>query len=120
MVKALTHPKLLQNLANFYPAVCTIQSRALAADTFGGQAETWSNVGGLVGIACAVAAMTGKEIKLPDETYVMNPFRIALAGDFPQITEAMRVTSGGVTYDILSVQSDSQSKATYLTCQVVK
>jgi hypothetical protein len=31
----------------------------------------------------------------------------------------MRVTSGGATYDILAVESDSQGVMTRLLCQVV-
>ncbi len=118
--KPLTRPGLMSALRNFYPQLCTIQTNTPAAqDTFGAQPTGWANKANHVGLACVLETRAGRELKLPDETFAIAPYRIALAGAYPTIAVKDRATVGSVTIDILSVQTDSQGVATYLDGQLV-
>lgn len=115
----LISPRMLGSLTAFYPSLCTIQQNTPVADSYGQPIAAWANLAGHVGLACAVMSGGGREMKLPNQTYTVASHVILLAGHYPTITTAMRAVVGGVNYDILSVESDSQSTMTRLACQVV-
>jgi len=63
--------------------------------------------------------LKGKEIRGPNQTYVVANTSIALQGHYPDIKESDRVIVGGTTYDILLVESPL-STMTRLSCEVVR
>ena len=117
--RAIFHPELLGDLGLFYASTVTIQEATEAQDSMGQPIATWANKTGHIDLSCAVSASGGTEVKLPDMTVAISTHRIAIAGTYAAITAKMRAVSGGITYDILSVEHDSQRKTTSLVCQVV-
>lgn len=115
----IIHPDLMTALANFYPSVCTIQSKVDAADSFGQLTSTWSNLASHIAIACRIAPNTGDERETREQAFTRVTHRIALRGYYPSITDQMRVVSGGINYDIERVEHDGQSESTYLMVEQV-
>ena len=115
----LIHPSLLARLWRFYPSTVTIQQYTAVQNTYGEEVKTWANLAGHIDLDCSKAAAGGREVKRPDGTIAVSPWRIAIAGIYASITPKMHAVLGGVTFDILDVQHDSQSKTTYLDCEVV-
>ena len=130
-MSTLVHPQMLAALADFYPSLCSLQSRAADVDVFGAPVVdaygvpngAYADVAGLTGIACSVnqppRASQAQEIRLPDKTVVSATHRIALAGYYPTITTAMVAVVGTVTYNVLSVAHDAQSASTWLLVELV-
>ena len=115
----LIHPSLLDRLWRFYPSTVTIQQYTAVQDTDGAEIKTWANLAVHIDLDCSKAAAGGREVKRPDGTVAVSPWRIAIAGIHTSITPKMRAVLGGLTYDILNVQHDSQSQTTYLDCEIV-
>jgi len=116
---SLIHPKLLESLPNHYPSTVTIQQYTATQNTYGEEVKTWAAVGTLRNLPCAVSAEGGQEVQRADGTIAISSHRIAIAGRYEAITPKMRAVSGGITYDILSVEQDSQGMTTSLACKVV-
>ena len=115
----LIHPSLLGRLWRFYPSTVTIQQYTAVQNTYGEEVKTWANLAAHIDLDCSRASAGGSEVKRPDGTVAISPWRIALAGTYTTIVPKMRAVLGGVTYDILDVQHDSQSETTYLDCEIV-
>ena len=114
------HSLLLSRLTDhFYPSTVTIQQYTATQDTDGAEVKTWANVAGHVDLACSRAAQGGDEQRRPDGTIAVSPWRVAITGYYASITPKMRAVLGGVNYDILAVQHDSQSDQTYLVMEIV-
>ncbi len=100
-----------------FPATGTVQLKTVK-NTKGNPTNVWADVAGLVNIACLIAADTAGEVRLPafaDRTHLA-----LLAGDFTTIEPANhRFVSGGVNYDILGVEHDSQGITTRLSLREV-
>ena len=125
MWSSIISPRLFSDfsdLSDFYAHTCTIQEATMAYDTFGEEVPTWSDVVGLVDLACTIAPAGGNEVKAPDGTYVVASHAISIMGDhFTSITEKMRVVVDGITtLDILLVTQDSQQETTHLDCRLLK
>lgn len=116
----LIHPKLLDNLADFYPQTGTVQRLNAAQDTYGQPVDAWQTINGLVNIPCRVSPVAVSETDTTEQTYGTITHRIALRGYYPGIDERMRFVSGGQAYDIQGVQSDPQSRSTYLDTEIVR
>jgi head-tail adaptor len=122
----LIHPKLLRNLADFYPQTGTVQRLNAAQDTYGQPVEAWQLISSrLINIPCRVSPGGGSpgavsEIKTAEQTYGRVTHRIALRGAYPEIDERMRFVSDGQAYDIQGVQTDPQTRSTYLDTEIVR
>ena len=114
-LRALFDPLMMTALDDFYPSLCTIQAstRARNAAT-GALVDTWADVAGLVGLACAIAPSRGSEVKRSDETYAVSEFVVSLPTYQPTITARHRAIVDGVTFDILLPQPDSHHGQTRL------
>ena len=117
---SLMHPRLLSTLGRLYPSLCTVQTNTPVQDTYGQPIEAWAALAGHVDLPCAIrpAPVAGGEVRRPDQTIVTAPYHVALPGYYSTITEAMRLTSGGRTYNILRVEHDQMRQTTRLTAEV--
>ena len=113
----LIHPKLLENLHNFYPSLCRIEVATETSDDYYDEVKSWAPK--YVDIPCSIATSGGQEVKRPDMTFVPATHRISLAYH-PGITEKMRAVVNGLTLDILLVEHDSHQITTRLSCEVVR
>jgi len=130
-VSALVHPHMLAALADFYPSLCTLQSRAADDELWGAPSVNaygvpdgdLADVVGLIGLACSVnqppRSSQAQETRFPDKTVTTATHCIALAGYYPTITTAMVAVVGAVTYNVLSVAHDAQSASTWLLVELV-
>lgn len=119
MVRPLIHPSMFARLHEFYPATVTIQEVTEGQDTTGAITEAWANKVGYVDLDCRLAPAGGKELKRPDETYVVATHVIAISDYYPGIDEKDRAIIGPQTFDILLVESDGQSESTRLQVRIV-
>lgn len=119
MVSDLIHPAMLDELPDFFPSTCTIQTNAETVDADGVVIDSWSDLAGHVDIACSVTPKSGEEVQQGDATYLAATDRIALQGYYSTITEKMRAVVGTTTYDILKVDGSSHEVLTALICRRV-
>lgn len=116
----LIDPSLLDSLGFLFNKTVTIQEATDTQDAFGAPTSTWANKTSHVAIPCVLSPTgTSGEVKRPDMTYVVAPFKFMLQGYYPLITEKMRAVCGSRNYDILLAKSDSQDVMTTLLCEVV-
>lgn len=119
-MSALIHPALLDQLDDFYPDTCTVQSGTLTRNAVGEKVYTWANVANHVSIPCARGQPSGAESEGSEQAFLLRTYRIALQGYYPVITEGMRaVYSDGTIYDIERVRLDQQATLTYLDVEIV-
>lgn len=119
-MSALIHPALLDNLFNFYPDTCTIQTGTASRDASGEKSYSWANVADHVDIPCARGTPSGAEAEGSEQGYLVRTYHIALQGYYPAITEGMRVVySDATVYDIERVRLDQQATLTYLDVEIV-
>jgi hypothetical protein len=112
-VPAIFHPNMLERLANFFPALCTIQSRVQTQDAVTGEITiTWADYAGHVDLPCSHGPSRGEEVKRSDQTYVVSNYTLALRGNYPTINETMHAVVDGTAYEILLVQWDSRGVKT--------
>ncbi len=116
--------------AGLFVSLCTIQSPSQAPDALG-QADltNWTDVSGMVGIACMASPLTinrpstSDEIQANSYTAEMDTFHVLLDGFYPTIRQRYRaVISGGpfdvaTALDIMGAESDSQGIMTRLACR---
>lgn len=115
MTRPLFHTDMMTRLADFYPSLCTIKNGTETQDPNTGEiTTTWANFAGHVDLPCALAATTGREVKVSDQVYVEADFTLSLASSHPDITEKMRAEVGAIAYDIVLVQTASHGMATHL------
>ena len=117
----MMHPRLLSTLGDLYPSLCTVQLNTPVQDDYGQPFEAWAALAGHVELPCAIrpAPIGGGEIRRSDQTIVIKPYHVALAGYYPTITEDMRLVSEGKTYDIIRVDHDQMKQTTRLTAEVI-
>ena len=116
-MRGIVDPRLMGALGSHFPSRCTIQYLTETVDTDGQMVKTWTDRH--ADVPCNVAPLKGREIKRPNQTYVVANTSIALQGYYPDIKESDRATVGGTTYDILLVES-LLSTMTRLSCEVVR
>jgi head-tail adaptor len=118
-VGSIVSPLLADRLVTFYPSQMTIQSRTDTRDSYGQPIPAWANVVGLVSLPCRIAAVNADERPGPDKTIVTVTHHTSIAGYYPTITVAMRAVDGGVFYDIVAVEFDSELVTTRLRVKLV-
>lgn len=118
----IVHPRLLQSLATFYPASCTVQAAANTNVKGDVIKAPWADLVGHVGLACRVSPVVGRsrEVRLPDQTYAVASHTIALAGYYPDIRPSMRAVVDGQAYDIEAVEHDGERATTWLQTRIIK
>ena len=120
MARDLIHPRMMRMLTpRFYPSVVTFQERTSSQDDYGQPVETWTNVSGLVELPCRFAPTGGSEPRSREQIVTVGTHRIALTAVYPVAT-AMRAVIGNVSYNILTVETDGQTNATYCNVEIVK
>jgi len=118
MTRAIFDPRMMVALADYFPSLCTIQEDVGVYDGYSDTSD-WQPVVGHVDIPCAHGPNKGREVKKPDQTYVVSNYTLSLRGYYPTITEKMRAVVDGVVFDILLVQCDSHGVTTrILTSEV--
>ena len=119
MTRSLVHPSLAARLSpHFFASTGTVQVAGIT-NTAGNPVESWSNLVGHVDLACAVSPVSATERRTDGHTYAESTHRALLAGPYPAIAAAHRFVSGGVTYDILGAETDSQGATTRMHLRVV-
>jgi len=119
MTRSIIDPRFMDTMGDYFPSLCTIQEDTGGEDANGAHVEAWGDFAGHVDIPCAHGPSKGNEIKLPDQTYVISNYTLALQGRYPTITEKMRAVVDSVVYEILLAQSDSHSTKTRILSRKV-
>ena len=118
----LLDPSLIQGLGFLFNKRLTVQANTPTRDDAGQPIEGWADLADHVDIPAVVSPVpAGKspEMRRPDGTIVVAPFKALLQGHFPAIREAMRAVVAGQAYNITLVQHDSQDLTTTLFLEVV-
>jgi len=119
-VVSLIDSRMLTRLAPVYYAdTVTIQSRTDTRDSYGQPIPAWANVVALTSLPCRIAAVSADERPGPDKTIVTVSHHISIAGHYPAITVLMRAVAGGVNYNIVAVEHDSEGVTTRLRVKLV-
>jgi len=111
---------MLVRLHEFYPVTVTIQEVTEGQGTMGEITSVWANKVGYVDLGCRLSPSGGKEVKKPDQTYVVATHIISIAGYYPGIDEKDRAVIGLQTFDILLVENDGQGDSTRLLAEIVE
>ncbi len=98
-----------------FPDTGTVQLKTVT-NTKGNPTNTWADVVGLTDIACLISAPVSRGvIESRQPAYAERTHLALLAGDYTTIEPANhRFVSGGVDYNILGVEHDSQGVTTRL------
>ena len=86
-------------------------------DADGQVVKTWTDRH--TDVPCNVMPLNGREIRGPNQTYVVANTSIALQGHYADIVESDRAIVGSTTYDILLVEHTLDTM-TVLSCEVVR
>ncbi len=116
-MRSIVDPRLMGALESHFPDRCTIQYLTETVDADGQVVKTWTDRHAAV--PCNVTSLKGKEIRGPNQTYVVATTAIALQGHYADIVESDRAIVGGTTYDILLVEQILDTM-TRLSCEVVR
>jgi len=122
MSRAILDPRMNDELDDFYPSLCTIQTPTEVEDDSGAIVEGWTDLADHVDLSCADAVNAvggGTEVKQTDMTYVFADHTISFNGYYPAITAKMSAVVDGVRYDILLPQSGSMDDTTRLLVRKV-
>ena len=119
MSRAILDPRMNDELADFYPSLCTIQEPTEVEDDSGAIVEGWADLADHVDLSCAYAPNGGEEVKQTDQTYVVSDHTVSFNGHYPTITEKMSAVVDGVRNEILLVQSGSMDDTTRLLVRKV-
>lgn len=118
-LRALSHPRMVSGLKNFYPHTCTIQVNTPAKSNAGQKVPSWNNLADHVEIPCRFSAGGGSEVRQLRQTFAVKTPAIALQGYYPEITEKMRAVVDGQAYNILNPRHDAQHESTSLDVELV-
>ena len=116
-MRSIVDPRLMASLGSHFPSLCRVQYLTEDVDADGQATTAWKDRHAAV--PCNVMPLKGREIKRPNQTYVVANTSIALQGHYPDVKESDRAIVGGTTYDILLVESPL-STMTRLSCEVVR
>lgn len=140
MVRPLVDPRLVAALADAFPQTATFSDAYVTQDAYGAEQTLWSarpflvdedgaylvdDAGDLLTegtddtITCCLWPDKGTEVRRPDQTLSVATHRALLAGYRDDLTTEARVAIGGVTYDVLAIEQDSQHLATRLLLEIV-
>lgn len=110
-------PRLIGALQSHFPSLCRVQYLTEGVDDDGQVVTVWKDRHAAV--PCNVTSLKGKEIRGPNQTYVVATTAIALQGHYSDIKESDRAIVDGTTYDILLVEQVIDTM-TRLSCEVVQ
>ena len=116
-MRSIVDPRLMGALGSHFPSLCRVQYLTEDVDADGQVTTAWKDR--YVDVPCNVMPLKGKEIRGPNQTYVVATTAIALQGHYPDVKESDRAIVGSTTYDILLVESPL-STMTRLSCEVVR
>ena len=116
-MRGIVDPRLMGALGSHFPSLCRVQYLTEDVDADGQVTTAWKDR--YVDVACNVMPLKGREIRGPNQTYVVANTSIALQGHYADIVESDRAIVGSTTYDILLVESPL-STMTRLSCEVVR
>ena len=121
-MRSIVDPRLMGALGNHFPALCRVQYLTESVDADGQVVTAWKDRH--VAVPCLVAPAnsgrgSGREIKGPNQTYVVANTSIALQGHYPDIKESDRAIVDGTVYDILLAETHLDTM-TVLSCEVVR
>ncbi|QXM18634.1 hypothetical protein [Methanoculleus virus Blf4] len=116
-MRSIVDPRLMGALESHFPDCCTIQCLTETVDADGQVVKTWTDRH--TDVPCNVMPLKGREIKRPNQTYVVANTSIALQGHYADIVESDRAIVGSTTYDVLLVEQILGS-VTRLSCEVVR
>ena len=117
MSHPLVDPRLMASLGSHFPSLCQVQYLTETVDADGQVVTAWTDRHAAV--PCNVTSLKGKEIRGPNQTYVVANTSIALQGHYPDVKESDRAIVGGTTYNILLAESPLDTM-TVLSCEVVR
>lgn len=113
----LIHPDLATALttSGHFPDTGTVQLRT-ETNTKGNPSNAWADISGMVDIACLIAAPISRGVaESRQPAYAERTHLALLAGSYTAIDPTIhRFVSGGVNYDILGAEHDSQGVTTRL------
>ena len=119
MTRTIFDPRMMAELADYFPSLCTIQTPTSEEDASGAIIEGWEDFADHVDIPCAHGPNKGIEVKQSDQTYVISNYTLSLRGYYPTITEVMQAVVDSVEYEILLAQSDSHGVTTRILARKV-
>lgn len=117
MSHPLVDPRLMASLGSHFPSLCRVQYLTEDVDADGQVVTTWKDRH--VDVPCNISPLKGREIKGPNQTYVVANTSIALQGHYDDIAESDQAIVGNTTYDILLVEQILDTM-TRLSCEVVR
>jgi head-tail adaptor len=116
----IIHPRFLEGIGvPFWPSLCTVQAATQTAGTTGELVTVWANVAGLVDLACNIAPVSISEQRWAERTVETGTHRVYVEGYYTTITAMQHAIVDDVTYNILSVEQDSQHAVTVLRVEIV-
>ncbi len=118
MTRAIFDPRMMTTLADYFPSLCTIQEDVGVYDGYSDNTD-WQTFAGHAEIPCSHGPNKGREVKKPDQTYVVSNYTLSLRGYYPTITEKMRAVVDGTVFEILLVQSSSHGVTTRILTREV-
>ena len=117
----IIHPRFLVTLGvPFWPSLCTVQEATDTTGSTGEITQTWANIAGLVDLPCNIAPVSILERRGLERTVEMGTHKVYLQAYYDTITAMQHAVVDGVTYNILSVEQDSQSAVTVLRVEIVQ
>lgn len=120
----VVHPRLLTSFGGlgdpFYLSTCTIQAATDTAGSTGEITQVWADVAGLVSLPCNIAPVSISERRGTERTVELGTHKVYLQAYYATVTAMQHAIVDGVTYNILSVEQDSQSAVTVLRVEVVQ
>lgn len=116
-MRGIVDPRLMGALESHFSDRCTVQYLTEDVDTDGQVTTAWKDR--YATVPCNVMPLKGREIRGPNQTYVVATTAIALQGHYADIVESDRATVDGTTYNILLVEQILGSM-TRLSCEVVR
>lgn len=105
-LRAIVSPRLVASLsgAGHFPQTVTIERATVTRDDYGQPTSTWATLAGHAAIDAQIAPAGGTEIASATGVYTDASATITLAGEYPSIRRADRVTDdSGRSWDILAI-----------------
>jgi head-tail adaptor len=81
LMRGIVDPRLMGALESHFPDRCTVQCLTETVDADGQVVKTWTDRH--TDVPCNVMPLKGREIKRPNQTYVVANTSIALQGHYP-------------------------------------
>lgn len=113
----LIHPKLFDNLHNFFNRSVTVQSQSQTVSSFGEVSSTWSNRTSLEGVQARISGLSDKQI----EQAKLSGYVVTHQVLIPQYSTALGLSdrivvlgdpTTSISYEVRQVDYDSEQKMT--------